>query len=203
MPSRSSAAGSSGRIDPRPGRGRTSGAGGVSTAPGPRRSLPRRAVIARAALAGAGILCGGSLGACRAFGSARPRSAATTLHVTIQLSLQVSGVGVATATALVQQYVDEHFNATHKGIYAQYVPWGNSPSQIAEILAGRGPYVIDTGACATCWPTIQPACFGACRPGISVHAGHSFRWMPAGYFGGMPAAFGPIPKWVAGMPRWG
>ena len=34
----------------------------------------------------------------------------------------------------------------------------------------------------------SPACFGACRPGGSVQAGHPFRWMPAGYFGIMPAA---------------
>jgi ABC-type glycerol-3-phosphate transport system substrate-binding protein len=92
-------------------------------------------------------------GACTAGGTAaRPRSRAAVVEVPVQLHVQAPFS--PTLQALVQQYLDEHWNASHRGVRAVYRPWGNMPQVVADTLAGRGPWVI--AGCCYDFPTVLP-----------------------------------------------
>ncbi len=77
---------------------------------------------------------------------------------TVIFQLNVQGPNNATVQQLVQQYVDQSFNAGHRGIRAIYQRWGNITGVIAQTIAGNGPYVISS-CCndfATAIPFLAP-----------------------------------------------
>ena len=122
------------------------------------RVVTRRVLLSRLGLAcGATVLAGTGLVGCAVSGAAKPESLPAVLHVPFQINVQ--GAPTAASTALVQQYVDEHFNAEHPGVQAQYVHWTTGPEipgLVAAITAGQGPYILTTGGCDTCFPSILP-----------------------------------------------
>lgn len=122
--------------------------------------LTRRGFLSHMGVAcGATVLATIGLAGCSpaSHGTARPVSLAPVLHVPFQINVQ--GAATAAATAIVQQYVDTHFNAAHRGVRAQYVHWTtgpNVPSLVGAITAGQGPYVLTTGGFDTCFPSLLP-----------------------------------------------
>ncbi len=100
-----------------------------------RRQLIRGAVLASAACVSTTYLTG-----CAPAGRAAPQATHPVQEIPVQLHVQATAS--ATLTALVQGYLNDHFNATHKGIRAVYEPWGNMPAVVAATVAGQGPWVI-------------------------------------------------------------
>jgi len=102
--------------------------------------LSRRGALRTAALA-AGALAGGSaLAACAATGAgaaaARPASAGGVIDLSFQV--QWNAPWNSTAQTLINQFVDQNFNARHKGVRATVWPAGAGGSDgiIAASLAG-------------------------------------------------------------------
>ncbi len=116
--------------------------GGCDAAPPVRRACSRRTrrdVLrwlggAAGAAAGLELLPGCSASAVRP----APANPVTTVHV--QLNVQIPSSAIV--QRIVQQMLDEGFNAAHRGVRAIWEPWGNMPAVIAAIVAGNGPLVI-------------------------------------------------------------
>ncbi len=154
------------------------------------RPLTRRGLLA-SGMAGAAV----ALAGCAARNQ-RPSSAARVRTIPFQLNVQ--GPRNASVNALVQQYVDRNFNASHRGIRAVYEPWGNMPAVISAAVAGAGPYVI-SGCCndfATALPFLAPLDSFLRRDNIATDIWstgqlQTFR-QPAGLYG--------VPAYTAAQP---
>lgn len=87
---------------------------------------------------------------------ARPTPARTVTTVHLQLNVQIPASPVV--QRIVQQMVDEGFNAAHRGVRAIWEPWGNIPGVLAAITAGSGPLVIagTLPQFASALPFLQP-----------------------------------------------
>lgn len=133
------------------------GGGGGQGVPGPvHPRLSRRQVLHAAIGTSASCISAAYLSGCTSVGRAGPRAVGAVQKIPVQLHVQAPTSPAL--TTLVQGYLDEHFNATHRGIRAVYEPWGNMPAVIAAILAGQGPWVI-AGCCydfATVLPFLAP-----------------------------------------------
>lgn len=132
---------------PRGGRG-----GAAARPPQTGPALSRRQLIRGAVLASAACISTTYLAGCGPAGRASPQAASAVQQIPVQLHVQATAS--STLTALVQGYLDEHFNATHKGIRAVYQPWGNMPAVLAATVAGQGPWVI--AGCCYDFATVQP-----------------------------------------------
>lgn len=123
---------------------------------GPTGSWTRRAWL-RTLGAAAAVTAGASLTAC---GPAKaPAAVAPTARgrvTTVRFQLYVVGIPLdPTATRLIQRFVDEAFNARHRGIRAVWEPSGNMAAVSAAILAGA-PAPVSLASCCGDWPIIQP-----------------------------------------------
>lgn len=126
---------------------------GASPRPG---GLSRRHLLRQGLFASAAAASLGGLAACASAPPARPQAAHPLQHIPVQLHVQAPSSPAL--TALVQGYLDAHFNASHRGIRAIYEPWGNMPGVVAATTAGQGPWVI-AGCCydfATILPFLAP-----------------------------------------------
>ena len=74
----------------------------------------------------------------------------------VPFQLYVVGVPInRTSTSLIQQFVDQTFNAKHTGVQAIYQPPYNMGGVVSSILAGSTAPVVVT-SCCTDWPIILP-----------------------------------------------
>ncbi len=109
--------------------------------------------------AAAGVLAAGvgTVGCASAQGRAgAPASISTAENVPFQLYFPFPDT--ASNQQLVQQFIDEQFNAKHRGIRALWQPAGNMSAVVTEILAGsRGsPAPSLVSSCCGDWPVISP-----------------------------------------------
>lgn len=111
------------------------------------------AMVAAGAVAAAVVL-----DACATTGqgssTAQPAPAVTGTKVYMQLYIE--GIPVnKTSTALIQQFVDQSFNAKHAGIRATFQPQGNMAGVVSAVLAGSETPAVVSSCCAD-WPVIVP-----------------------------------------------
>ncbi len=110
----------------------------------------RRLALQRLAGGAAAV---GSLvvGACARTG---PTAAQTVTRVLFQLDVIGPPIN-ASLVAMVQGFVDRHFNASHRGVRATWQPRGNAQAVVATILAGQ-PAPVVFSSCCTDFPVLQP-----------------------------------------------
>ncbi len=83
----------------------------------------------------------------------RPSVASPVESVTFQLYVQ--GIPLsATSVRMIQGFVDQAFNAKHRGVRATWAPSGNMAAVSAAILAGA-PAPVVVASCCGDWPIIQ------------------------------------------------
>ncbi len=107
--------------------------------------------------AAAGVLAAGvgTVGCASARGRAgAPASSARVQQVPFQLYFP-GAFQTTSSRQLVQQFVDQQFNARRKGIRALWQPSGNMSGVVAQILAG-GPAPVVLSSCCGDWPVIVP-----------------------------------------------
>ena len=123
--------------------------------------VTRRRALTGAAGAVGVVASGLGLAACASSPAQASQSAApqpTSQVLTINFQLWTPAVPVnKTSLTLIQQFVDQSFNAKTKGVYAKWSgSQGSESTIVSEVLAGSAsaPYVV--ASCCGDWPIIQP-----------------------------------------------
>lgn len=116
-----------------------------------RRTAIRSLAVAAGAAAGGWALSGCS-------GTREATITPTPAQPVMKIPFQLYVVGIPinkTSTALIQQFVDQTFNAGHKGLQAIYQPPYNMQGVVSSVIAGSGAPVVVSSCCED-WPIIQP-----------------------------------------------
>ncbi len=98
--------------------------------------------------------CSTAAAALAACGRARPTAARGAVQVPFQLDVIGPPIN-ASLIRMVQDFVDRHFNARHRGVRAVWQPRGNAQAVVATILAGQ-PAPVVFASCCTDFPVLQP-----------------------------------------------
>ncbi len=114
-------------------------------------ALTRRQALRYTAIA-AGAAAAGGLVSVPA--SAAPRNNDPVITVNFQINWQQAWNDEA--IRLCQQYTDENFNATHKGVRAIPQPWGNASGVLAQVLAGDSSAPAVVSSCCGDFPIALP-----------------------------------------------
>lgn len=115
--------------------------------------LTRRSALGAAAA----IIAGPTLAACAASSqatTATPQTAQPVETIYFQINWQQSWT--KTAQTLCQQITDQVFNATHKGIRAVPLPWGNAQGVLTQVLAGDKTAPAVVSSCCGDFAVAQP-----------------------------------------------